>query len=75
MRRYNIVVPKEDGGVELYRTRDWLRHHPEISRVDPGDFNASQLSNRLRHLNWRVQETPGEVRLLPPGTPETALIF
>lgn len=74
MRRYNIVVPKEDGGVELYRMKDWLRHHPEIlPGVDPGDFNPSQLSNRLRRKGWSVQETPDEVRLLPPGTAGTAV--
>ena len=77
MARFNIVVPKNDGGVELYPMKEWLRQHPQ--HLPPGlDATAStshQLRNGLRRLGWSVQETPNEVRLLLPGinTADTTL--
>lgn len=69
MKRFNIVVAKEDGGVELYAMKEWLRGHPEHV---PAGLSATlstthQLRNGLRRLGWAVQETPSEVRLIPPG--------
>jgi endonuclease len=68
--RFNVVVPKNDGGVELYPMKEGLRQHPH--HLPPGlDVTAStshQLRNGLRRLGWSVQETPNEVRLILPGT-------
>lgn len=75
MKRFNIVVPKEDGGVELYAMKEWLRQHPQ--HVPPGlDATSStshQLRNGLRRMGWLAQETPSEVRFIPPGAGETAV--
>jgi hypothetical protein len=69
MKRFNIVVLKEDGGVELYPMKQWLRDHPD--RVPTGlDATAStshELRRGLRKLGWKVQETGSEVRLILPG--------
>lgn len=75
MKRFNIVVPKEDGGVELYAMKEWLRQHPQ--HVPPGlDATSStlhQLRNGLRRVGWLVQETPSEVRLILSGAGEAAV--
>ncbi len=75
MARFNVVVPKDDGGVEVYPMKDWLRRHLEIiPGVDPSDESSHQLRNRLRRLGWSVQGTPGEVRLVPPGKAVEAIL-
>jgi hypothetical protein len=69
MKRFNIVVPKEDGGVELYAMKEWLRQHPQHvpSGLDATSSTSHQLKNGLRRMGWSVQETLDEVRLLLPG--------
>ena len=73
MKRFNIVLPKEDGGIELHPMKEWLRQHPD--RVPPGlDATAStshHLRAGLRKLGWTVQELESEVRLLEPGHTES----
>jgi hypothetical protein len=69
MRRFNIVVPRDDGGVEVHPMKEWLRRHPEHL---PGGMNASsatshQLRNGLSQRGWEVEELPEEVRLFMPG--------
>ena len=75
MARFNVIVPKSDGGVELYPMKEWLRQHPE--HVPPGlDATSStshQLRNGLRRLGWSIQETPTEVRLILPGAAEASV--
>ena len=70
MKRFNVVIPKEDSGIEVYSMKEWLRQH--LNSVPPGlDATAStshQLRDGLKKLGWTVQETPTEVRLLMPGT-------
>jgi hypothetical protein len=77
MKRFNVVVPKDDGGVELYPMKEWLRRHSESipPGMDPTSNTSHQLRDRLVRLGWSVQETPGEVRLRLPGdrTPETTV--
>jgi hypothetical protein len=70
MKRFFIVVPKEDGGVEMYAMKEWLRQHPEHlpSNLDATSSTSHQLRNSLRHLGWSVQETTSEVRLFLPGS-------
>ena len=69
MKRFNVVIPREDGGVEVYSMKEWLRQHPD--QVPPGlDATASTshaLRNALRRLGWSSQETATEVRLVRPG--------
>src|SRR2546421_247322 len=70
MKHFNIVVPKDDGGVEIYAMKEWLRQHPQHapSGLDATLSTSHQLRNGLRRVGWSVQETPSEVRLILPGT-------
>ena len=70
MKRFNIVIPREDGGVEVYPMKEWLRQHPGKT---PTGFDATastshQLRDALRKQGWVVQETDNDVQLLPPGS-------
>src|SRR2546428_399901 len=69
MKRFNIVVAKEDGGVELYAMKEWLRQHAQHvpSGLDATSSTSHQLRNGLRRMGWSIQETPSEVRLVLPG--------
>jgi endonuclease len=69
MKRFNVVVPKEDGGVELYPMKQWLRDHPDQipSGMDATTSTSHELRRGLRRLGWTVQELGSEVRLLPPN--------
>ena len=69
MKRFNVVISRDDGGVEMYRMKEWLRQHPEHipSGLDATSSTSHQLRNGLRKVGWSVQETPTEVRLLMPG--------
>jgi hypothetical protein len=75
VKRFNIVVPKEDGGVELHSMKEWLRRHPDHvpSGLDATASTSHQLRNGLRRVGWLVQETPTEVRLIRPGAGEAAV--
>ncbi len=76
MKRFNIVVPKEDGGVEIHAMKEWLRQNPQHlpSGLDATSSTSQQLRNGLRRLGWSVQETTSEVRLIPPGSPATGVL-
>ncbi len=68
MKRFNILVPKEDGGVEVYAMKQWLRQHSEHvpSRLDAGSSTSHQLRDGLRRNGWTVRETPTETQLISP---------
>lgn len=71
MKRFNVVISKADGGVEIYPMKEWLRQHPteNPSGLDPTTSTSHQLRNALRKLGWTVQEGDSEVRLIrPDGT-------
>lgn len=70
MKRFNVVMSRDDGGVEIYPMKEWLRQHPEHlpSGVDATFSTSHQLRNALKKAGWSVGETPTEVRLLMPGT-------
>ncbi len=70
MKRFNVVIPREDGGVEVHPMKDWLRLHPEHvpPDLDPTMSTSHQLRNALRKRGWSVQETPTEERLMMPGS-------
>jgi len=70
LKRFYIVMPKDDGGMEVYAMKEWLRQNPQYV---PTGLNATlntshQLRNGLRRQGWSVQETTSEVRLIPPGS-------
>jgi len=70
MKRFNVVIPKDDGGMEVHAMKEWLRRHLEKvpSGLDATSSTSRQLRNGLRGLGWTVQETENEVRLIPPDS-------
>lgn len=70
MQRFNVVIPKEDGGIELYSMKEWLRQHPDHvpPGLDPTSSTSHQLRNGLKKLGWSVESLDNEVRLIMPGT-------
>lgn len=75
MDRFIVVLPKENGGVEVYPMREWLRNNPhEIPAGLSADnsCNSHRLRDGLRRNGWTVQRGDGEVRLLPPGKRDVA---
>src|SRR6266699_1436173 len=76
MKRFNVVVAKEDGGVEVHPMKAWLRRHLEElpAGTNPTTSTSHQLRNLLRRRGWAVKELAAEVRLFPPGqVPAAAL--
>jgi endonuclease len=68
VQRHSVVIPREDGGVEVHPLKEWLRQNPGIVPLDPSSTTSHQLRSALRRIGWTMQETPSEVRLLKPGT-------
>ena len=52
MARHNVVIAKDDGGVEMYPMKEWLRQHPQHIPLglDPTMSTSHQLRNGLRRL-------------------------
>ena len=69
MKRFNVVIPRDDDGVEVYPMKKWLRRNPDHlpDGLDPTSSTSHQLRNALRKNGWAMQETPTEVRLLMPS--------
>jgi endonuclease len=68
MKRFNIVISKPDGGVQLYPMKEWLRlHSDQVPGLDATSSTSHQLRDGLRKRGWSVDETATEVRLPPPG--------
>lgn len=69
MKRFNIVLKRDDGGVEFHAMKEWLRQHPEQNStgLDPTTSSSHRLRNALKKAGWSVQETDTETRLHPPG--------
>jgi hypothetical protein len=68
VQRHNVVIPREDGGLEVFPLKEWLRQHPEVATgLDPNFTSSHQLRNALRRLGWKMDESPTEVRLIKPG--------
>lgn len=75
MQRHNVVIAREDGGIEVHPLKEWLRQHPDIlPGLDPNTSTSHQLRNGLRRLGWAMQETPTEIRLLKPGADSSPLL-
>ena len=74
VQRHSVVIPKGDGGVEVYPLKEWLRQNPNVVPLDPSSTTSHQLRNALRHVGWTMQETPSEIRLIKPGTETDAVV-
>ncbi len=75
-QKHVVVIPKGDGGVEIYPMKHWLRQHPE--HVPAGYDGLRSTSHQLRGLlmqaGWTMQEGPGEVRMIFPGSDAGAVV-
>jgi len=69
IQRHSVVIPRDDGGVEVYPLKEWLRQNPgeNPTGLDPSTSTSHQLRNSLRRAGWVMQETPSEIRLIKPG--------
>lgn len=69
MQRHNVIIPKGDGGVEVYPMKQWLRDHPE--NLPPGMETTTSTSHQLRGVlrkrGWTMKETPQQILLMPPN--------
>jgi hypothetical protein len=75
IQRHNVVIPRDDGGVEVHPLKEWLRQHPEIpTGLEPNSSTSHQLRGALRRLGWTMQETPTEIRLIKPGAETSSQI-
>lgn len=69
VQRHNVVIPRDDGGIEIFPLKAWLRQHPDIlPDLDPGTSNSWRLRSALHRRGWTLEETPNEVRLIQPST-------
>jgi hypothetical protein len=68
MKRFNVAVTKEDGGVEIYPMKEWLRRHADHvpAGLDATSSTSHQLREGLLRRGWSLEETLFEVRLRPP---------
>ena len=71
MKRFTVVIPKDDGGVELYPMKEWLRQHPEYvpPSLDATAGTSHQLRNGLKKMGWTIEEYEIETRLIMPSNP------
>jgi endonuclease len=75
VKRFNVVIPKDDGGVELYLMKEWLRQHlDQLPGVDATSSTSHQLRDALKKKGWTVQDTDSEVRLIMPGAAVGAVL-
>lgn len=74
MKRFNVVVPRDDGGVEVHPMKEWLRRNPEHlpTGIDFTASNSHRLRDILKRQGWRVEELQNEVRLFAPGSGSAA---
>ncbi|MFA7239102.1 MAG: endonuclease NucS domain-containing protein [Sulfuricellaceae bacterium] len=69
MKRFRVVIPMENGGVEVHPMKEWLRQHPDDVPIglDPTSATSHRLRDGLLKLGWSAPETATEVHLMKPG--------
>lgn len=68
MQRHIVVLPQDNGGVEVQPLKEYLRQNPNIlPEFDPTSSTSHQLRAALKRKGWTMQETPSEIRLILPG--------
>lgn len=69
VQRHLVVIPNSEGGLEVFPLKAWLRANPEHFPEGMTTKNTPHsLRGGLRKKGWTMQDTPGEIRLLPPGS-------
>jgi hypothetical protein len=78
MKEFDVVIPREDGGIELHPLKVWLRKHPDYipAGLDIESAARQEVRNALLKVGWLVQETQADERLfMPPGAkPQESII-
>ena len=76
-QKFTVAIPNDEGGIELYPMKGWLRKHPEKMPPgldpDPSYSTSRQLFAGLKKMGWSFQEFEDEIRLFPQGTPVQTL--
>lgn len=68
VQRHIVVLPQENGSIEVQPLKEYLRQNPEIlPEFDPSNSTSHQLRGALKRKGWTMQETPSEIRLVRPG--------
>lgn len=75
-KRFNVVVARNDGGVEFHPMKEWLRRNSSYlpSPGEVGSKTSHQLRGILKRQGWRVEELDDEVRLFAPETTPTSTV-
>ena len=68
MRRSHMVILLEDGEIEKYPLKQWLRENPEFNPpgLRPDDNTSHRLRKGLQRQAWKLEFTPKEVLLIRP---------
>ena len=66
---HNVVLQKADGGVEVYRLKQWLRGHPEFLPPDmhPDTSTSHELRRALAKQGWGIEEHSDQVLIIKPN--------
>jgi hypothetical protein len=74
-KQFNVAIPREDGGLELYPMKEWLRQHPAETPdgLDPTYSTSHQLRDGLHKRGWQIKNTDTQVLLVRPGTNNRSL--
>src|SRR5260370_2700593 len=66
IQHHKVVILKNDGGVEMYPMKQWLRQHPEENPtgMDPGVLTSHQLRDALGKVGWSIRQADNEVLLV-----------
>jgi len=79
MRRFVVVTPTKDDGIELHPMKEWLRQHPDQvpTGLDATMSTSHQLRLGLKKAGWSDQETDTEIRMVRPedGDSQAIKIF
>ncbi|MDB5556152.1 MAG: nuclease of the RecB family-like protein [Rhizobium sp.] len=68
VQRHKVVLPAENGGVQIYPLKEWARSRPDL--FPPGFDLVNSTSHRMRSAllqsGWSKEETESEYRLIAP---------
>jgi len=76
VKRFNIAIPRDDGGVAIYPMKEWLRQHPDQvpKNLSADHSNSHQLRAGLCKNGWEARESDDQVLLIKPGSQSAAAI-
>ena len=68
MKQHFVVMKSQDGGVRLYRMKEWLRQNPSDvpAGSDPRTDTSHSLRAALRRNGWRLEEKADQVLVIKP---------